>query len=268
MGKAPPAAEPASGAPVYGPKLPPGFVSELDKMAAEAGQALVQKARKKEQTEKYARRILEINQDIAVGKAFLAERQASLEGRLIDTLLGRDPSAADDHIEELEVQKEWTIKQAETSGVSLEELHEAGRRLHVLYLVPFDRDSGYDLFAPVEPVEIRVGVMPGPVGRMPLRGPNALRVPQVADPKLQNLVRDLYKGAKGPNPIGTGSTADAVRNELLTGLPTQGRFHSVKAQQYINALSSWLRNNPNASHYDRLVAQSMLNDINAALGGK
>ena len=89
----------------------------------------------------------------------------------------------------------------------------------------------------------------------------------MADPKLKNLVNDLYKGAKGPNPIGTGSTADAVRNELLTGLPTHGRFHSQKAQEYINALTKWLRNNPNASHQDRLVAQSLLDDLTAALGG-
>jgi len=92
-------------------------------------------------------------------------------------------------------------------------------------------------------------------------------VPQVADPKLKNYVSDLYKGAKGPNPIGTGSTADAVRNELTTGLPTHGTFHSDKAQQYIKGLTKWLRNNPNASHHDRLVAQSLLDDLKAALGG-
>jgi hypothetical protein len=48
-----------------------------------------------------------------------------------------------------------------------------------------------------------------------------LPIPQVLEPKLKNLVNDLYKGAKTPKPYGTGSTADAVRNELLTGLPTE-----------------------------------------------
>lgn len=72
-------------------------------------------------------------------------------------------------------------------------------------------------------------------------GGNVRPTPNVSDPKLKNLVSDLYKGAKGRNPIGTGSTADAVRNELSTGLPTHGRFHAQKAQEYINALSNWLR---------------------------
>ena len=95
-----------------------------------------------------------------------------------------------------------------------------------------------------------------------------LPIPQVTDPKLKNLVTDLYRGAKGPNPIGNGSTADAVRNELLTGLPTHGRFHFQKAQEYANALTKWLQKNPNASHHDKLVAQSLLDDLNAALKGK
>ena len=56
-------------------------------------------------------------------------------------------------------------------------------------------------------------------------------IPKVTNPKLANLVNDLYKGARGPNTIGTGSTADAIRNELATGLPTHGVFHSKLAAQ-------------------------------------
>jgi hypothetical protein len=97
--------------------------------------------------------------------------------------------------------------------------------------------------------------------------PKGLPVPQVTNSKLKNLVDNLFKGTKVPNPIGTGSTADAVRNELRTGLPTFGRFHSQKAQETINGLANWLRKNPNASHSDRLVAQSLLDDLKAALGG-
>ena len=104
-------------------------------------------------------------------------------------------------------------------------------------------------------------------------GPGAIRgaslpVPQVADPKLGNLVRDLYKGASTPNPIGTGSTADAIRGELATGLATGGRFHSQKGDEYARALESWLRKNPNASHYDRLTAETVKNDLLNALGRK
>ena len=82
--------------------------------------------------------------------------------------------------------------------------------------------------------------------------------PKVTDPKLGNLVSDLFKETKVPKPIGTGSTADAVRNELLTGLPTHGRFHSQKAQEYVNSLTNWLKKNPNASHQDQLVARSLI----------
>ena len=92
-------------------------------------------------------------------------------------------------------------------------------------------------------------------------------IPTVTDQKLNNFVDNLYKGAKGPNPIGSGSTADAVRNEILTGLPTKGRFHTQKAQETVNGLTNWLRNNPNASRHDREVATILLNDLKAALRG-
>jgi hypothetical protein len=95
----------------------------------------------------------------------------------------------------------------------------------------------------------------------------ALPIPKVTDPKLGNLVNDLYKGAKVPNPIGAGSTADAVRNELATGLATNGKFHYQKAQEYINALSNWQKNTPNASQYDQMVAESLKRDLQSALGG-
>ena len=91
--------------------------------------------------------------------------------------------------------------------------------------------------------------------------------PNVSDPGLQNLVDDLYKGARRPNHVGTGSTADAVRNELATGLPTHGRFTQRKRGNTLTPLRSGYAKNPNASHHDRLAAQSMLDDLNSALEG-
>jgi len=79
-----------------------------------------------------------------------------------------------------------------------------------------------------------LGAVLGPLARLPRVSPTSApkaAVPQVTNPKLRNYVDNLYKGAKGPNPIGTGSTAAAVRNELLTGLPTHGRFHSQKPKK-------------------------------------
>jgi hypothetical protein len=92
-----------------------------------------------------------------------------------------------------------------------------------------------------------------------------LRSPTVTDAKLQKVVEDLYKGVKYPNRVGTGTTADAVRNELETGKPTGGTFHLDKATQYARALSKRLKMDLN--YYDRLVAQSLLDDLKDALGG-
>jgi len=90
--------------------------------------------------------------------------------------------------------------------------------------------------------------------------------PAVENEKLSNLVNDLYKGANTKNPVGTGSTADAIRSEGQTGVPVGGRFHSQKGQQYINALSNWIRKNPDASEGDIKAANTMLNDLKDALG--
>lgn len=94
-----------------------------------------------------------------------------------------------------------------------------------------------------------------------------LATPKVADPKLQNYVDNLYKGTTNPARVGTGTTADAVRNELATGQPTGGAFHSIKAQETIRGLERWLRRNPDTPYLDRLVARSLIDDLRDALGG-
>jgi RHS repeat-associated protein len=111
--------------------------------------------------------------------------------------------------------------------------------------------------------------IPGFTGAgLAVRGANkaSAAVPKVANAKLRNIVNDLYKGAMGPNPIGTGSTADAIRNEIATGLATNGRFHSQKGKEYIRALERWQAKNPDATYYDRVVAESLKNDLLNALG--
>lgn len=93
-------------------------------------------------------------------------------------------------------------------------------------------------------------------------------VPLVEDSKLANLVGDLYKGARGRNVIGTGSTSDAIRFERATGQAVGGRFHSQKGAEYVRALEKWLGKNPDASARDQLVARSILDDLRSALGGR
>jgi RHS repeat-associated protein len=92
--------------------------------------------------------------------------------------------------------------------------------------------------------------------------------PAVTDSKLGNLVKDLYKGASTTDPIGTGSTADAIRHEMATGQAVGGRFHTQKGTEYSRALENWLSRNPNASAADRSAAQSLLDDLRNALGGQ
>ena len=86
--------------------------------------------------------------------------------------------------------------------------------------------------------------------------------PNVQDPKLQNIVNQLYRpGAQ----IGNGSTADAIRYEKATGCPVGGRWHTRKGWDYVRALQRWLQQNPNASASDRQAAQDILDDLLDAL---
>lgn len=94
-----------------------------------------------------------------------------------------------------------------------------------------------------------------------------LATPQVASPKLQNIVNDLYKGTTNPERIGNGTMMYAIANELKTGLPTAGKFHSIKGQDSLNGLNNWLARNPSAPYQDRLVAQSLADELSAVLGG-
>jgi RHS repeat-associated protein len=94
-----------------------------------------------------------------------------------------------------------------------------------------------------------------------------LATPKVGSQKLQNIINDVYKGTTNPNRVGTGTTADAIRHELATGRSVGGRFHGQKGTEYARALENWLRANPNAPYRDRVVAQSVLDDLRSALGG-
>jgi hypothetical protein len=89
--------------------------------------------------------------------------------------------------------------------------------------------------------------------------------PSVSDAKLQNYVAALYKGTRGSERVGTGTTAEAVIYERVTGEVTQGRRHTIKAEETVNGLRRWLRKNPQAAPSDRIVAQSLLDELINAL---
>jgi hypothetical protein len=95
---------------------------------------------------------------------------------------------------------------------------------------------------------------------------DVLATPRVGSSKLQNIINDLYKGTTNPGRVGTGTTADAVRYELETGKQVFSRSHIQKAEDYLRGLNNWLKANPEADYYDRLVARSIADDLRDALG--
>jgi len=93
--------------------------------------------------------------------------------------------------------------------------------------------------------------------------------PQVRNWRLRNIVDNLWKGTENPNRIGDGTTMDAVRNELQTGRPSNGIFHSQKARESVQALDRWIRDfGPQATREDRLVAWRLRSDLLNALAGR
>jgi hypothetical protein len=91
---------------------------------------------------------------------------------------------------------------------------------------------------------------------------NCIGIPSVTDGKLKNYVDQLYKHANKPGTIGNGTTMDAIRAEIAAG----GGRHIQKGEEIARELRKWLGNNPGASHHDRLVAQSLYDELVDALG--
>ncbi len=93
----------------------------------------------------------------------------------------------------------------------------------------------------------------------------AMEKPVVSDPSLSIIVDKLYRPDAT---VGSGSTAAAVREELATGQPVGGAFHSQKARDSIITLQKWLDNNPTARSGDRAAAENIIRDMNNALRGQ
>ena len=91
--------------------------------------------------------------------------------------------------------------------------------------------------------------------------------PNVTNQKLRNIVGNLYKHVGKSTRTGDGTTSAAIRREISTGEPTGGRMHITKGQESVRGLTKWLRDNPDASASDQLVARSLLDDLRRALGG-
>jgi hypothetical protein len=88
-------------------------------------------------------------------------------------------------------------------------------------------------------------------------------MPQVDDVKLQKQIKEHYRDTAE---IGSGSSADALRNELKTGQPTKGKHHMQKVQDSLIYFKNWKKSNPNASKKDVEAVDDMIKDLEDALG--
>jgi uncharacterized protein YukE len=89
--------------------------------------------------------------------------------------------------------------------------------------------------------------------------------PHVQEPRLAELLDELYRDGAT---VGSGSTAAAVREELLTGGSVRGLHHTQKAENMIRALEKWLSAHPQAGSGDRAAAENVVLDLRAALKGE
>jgi len=90
-----------------------------------------------------------------------------------------------------------------------------------------------------------------------------MQKPIVRDKKLQKFISKLYRPTAT---VGSGSTADAIREEKATGQKIKNSFHIKKGEDALVYLKRWLINNPTASPGDRAAVENIIDDLNDALG--
>jgi hypothetical protein len=90
-----------------------------------------------------------------------------------------------------------------------------------------------------------------------------MQAPHVKNSKLKKIIEQNYRENAE---IGSGSTAEALRHEKLTGEAVKGKFHTQKVEEMINRLDDWIKQNPNALTKDKAAAENVLKDLNNAQG--
>ena len=93
-----------------------------------------------------------------------------------------------------------------------------------------------------------------------------IKKPSAKDPELQKRIDQLFQ----PSDTKPGGTGGAVREELLTGQPTKGKFHSTKAEEAINAINNLLRrrakgNGPPLDKVDQETALALKQQLQDAI---
>ncbi len=83
------------------------------------------------------------------------------------------------------------------------------------------------------------------------------------NPKLRNIIGNLYRPGAS---VGTGSTADAIRSELATGVLLSPKGHFTKGVESRTALQRLFRD-PSLGTSDRQIVKELLVDLQRALSG-
>jgi hypothetical protein len=91
---------------------------------------------------------------------------------------------------------------------------------------------------------------------------NTIGIPSSSDTKLQNYIEQLYKHANKPGTVGNGTAMDAIPEEIAAG----GGRHIQKSEEIARGLRKWLSRNRDAPYCDRLLAQSLYDELVAKLG--
>jgi hypothetical protein len=91
----------------------------------------------------------------------------------------------------------------------------------------------------------------------------ARTIPQAANGRLQNAIRMLFK----PTDRLSGGTAGAIRHTKTTGQLVGGSDHIVAGTERARYLEKILQSE-NLSPSDRVLAESLLQDLRDALAGK
>ena len=90
--------------------------------------------------------------------------------------------------------------------------------------------------------------------------------PTVSNSKLQSAIDDLYSGQGSKGQIGNGTMMDAVRNEIKTGNPTKGKYHSEKARSSIKNLEKQLSSGK-LDKQEKKIVRELVKDLRSALSG-
>ncbi|GAA2757563.1 hypothetical protein [Actinopolymorpha rutila] len=89
--------------------------------------------------------------------------------------------------------------------------------------------------------------------------------PNATNPRLKNIIDNIWKHAGKSGTAGDGTTFDALRNEILTGRPSNGIFHMQKSIESMRGLQKII-DSPNTSAADRAIAEDLLRRFGDAFG--